>query len=242
MKPRLAALSIVAASLAAGCATASRELPPVATFSIVAFDPDTQELGVAVQSRFLGVGAVVPWAKAGVGAIATQSFANTTYGPKGLELLAQGKTAQQVIEELTKDDRAKEQRQVGIVSAKGEAATFTGSKCMAWAGGQVGDHFCVQGNILAGEPVVEAMAKGFEESTGEDVGERMIDALAAGQAAGGDKRGMQSAALYLVHEGWGYAGFNDRYRDVRVDDHAKPIDELRRVYRLHKQAFPAPRK
>jgi uncharacterized Ntn-hydrolase superfamily protein len=222
--------------------SADPDAPPVATFSIVAFDPDTQELGIAVQSRFLGVGAVVPWAKAGVGAVATQSFANTTYGPKGLELLAQGKTAQQALDELLGADRQKEQRQVGIVSAKGDVATFTGSKCMAWAGGQAGEHFCVQGNILAGEAVVEAMAKGFEESTGEDLGERMIDALAAGQAAGGDKRGMQSAALLIVHEGWGYAGFNDRYRDVRVDDHEKPIDELRRVYRLHKQTFPAPRR
>jgi uncharacterized Ntn-hydrolase superfamily protein len=235
--------SIALAFLAAlaGCAgPRATEAPPVATFSIVAFDPDTQELGVAVQSRFLGVGAVVPWAKAGVGAIATQSFANTNYGPAGLELLAQGKTPQEVIDLLTKDDKGKEQRQVGVVSAKGDAATFTGSKCMAWAGGQVGEHFCVQGNILAGEAVVEAMAKGFEESDGEDLGERLIDALAAGQGAGGDKRGMQSAALFVVREGWGYAGLNDRYRDVRVDDHEKPIDELRRIYELHRRTFPKP--
>jgi len=216
--------------------------PVVATFSIVAFDPDTQELGIAVQSKFLGVGAVVPWAKAGVGAIATQSFANTTYGPRGLELLAQGKTAQETVDELTKSDRARERRQLGIVSAKGDAATFTGSECMAWAGGQTGAHFCAQGNILAGEAVVEAMAKGFEESEGADLGEKLIDALAAGQGAGGDKRGMQSAALLIVREGWGYAGMNDRYRDVRVDDHEKPIDELRRIYRLHKQAFQPPRR
>jgi uncharacterized Ntn-hydrolase superfamily protein len=190
-----------------------------------------------VQSKFLGVGAVVPWAKAGVGAIATQSFANTTYEPRGLELLAAGKSPQEVIDELTKDDRGKAQRQVGIVSAKGEAATFSGEGCMDWAGGLTGEHFCVQGNILAGEDVVFAMAKGFEESDGDDLGERLIDALAAGQAAGGDKRGMQSAALYIVRDGWGYGGMNDRYRDVRVDDHEKPIDELRRIYRLHKQVF-----
>ena len=221
---------------------AEPEAPPVATFSIVAFDPDTQELGIAVQSKFLGVGAVVPWAKAGVGAVATQSYANTTYGPRGLELLAAGKTPQETIDELTKDDRGKDRRQVGIVSAKGDAATFTGSECMAWAGGQTGEHFCVQGNILAGEGVVEAMAKGFEESTGEDLGERLIDALAAGQAAGGDKRGMQSAALLIVRERGGYAGMNDRFRDVRVDDHEKPIDELRRIYRMHKSTFQPPRR
>ena len=218
------------------------ELPPVATFSIVAFDPDTQELGIAVQSKFLGVGAVVPWAKAGVGAIATQSFANTTWGPRGLELLAGGRSAQETIDELVKEDRGRDRRQVGIVGAKGDAATFTGAQCMEWAGGLTGEHFCVQGNILAGEAVVEAMAKGFEESVGEDLGERLIDALAAGQAAGGDKRGMQSAALYVVREGGGYAGLNDRYRDLRVDDHEQPIDELRRIYRLHKQLFPPPRR
>jgi uncharacterized Ntn-hydrolase superfamily protein len=232
---------LLSCALVAGCAAAPC-VEPVATFSIVACDPDTQELGIAVQSKFLGVGAVVPWAKAGVGAVATQSFANTTFGPRGLELLAQGKSPQEAIDELTRDDPGRERRQVGIVSAKGEAATFSGSQCMAWAGGQTGEHFCVQGNILAGEAVVEAMAKGFEESTGEDLGERLIDALAAGQAAGGDRRGMQSAALLVVHEGWGYAGLNDRYRDVRVDDHEKPIDELRRIYRLHKQVFPVPRR
>jgi len=215
--------------------------PPVATFSIVAFDPDTQELGVAVQSRFLGVGAVVPWAKAGVGAIATQAYANTTFGPEGLALLAKGSTAQEALDTLLKSDAGRESRQLGIVSAKGDVATFTGKRCNAWAGGIAGEHFCVQGNILAGEAVVEGMAHGFEHSESSDLGERMIDALEGGQKAGGDRRGMQSAALLIVHEGFGYAGFNDRYRDVRVDDHPQPIDELRRIYHLHQKTFPPPR-
>jgi uncharacterized Ntn-hydrolase superfamily protein len=209
--------------------------PPVATFSIVAFDPDQQEWGVAVQSRFLGVGAVVPWAKAGVGAVATQAFANTRYGPGGLELLGQGKSAQEAVDALTAADERKARRQVGIVDKDGNAATFTGEGCTAWAGGRKGKHYCVQGNILAGEAVVDAMAKAFEEGKG-DLGDRMIAALQAGQGAGGDKRGMQSAALLIVKEGGGYGG-NDRYRDVRVDDHDKPIDELQRIYALHKETF-----
>jgi uncharacterized Ntn-hydrolase superfamily protein len=216
-------------------------VPPVATFSIVAYDPDTQELGVAVQSRFLGVGAVVPWAKGGVGAVATQAYANTTYGPRGLELMANGRSAQEALDALLKDDEGRDRRQVGIVDAKGGVATYTGPRCDAWAGGTKGDHFCVQGNILAGADVVEGMAKGFEHSESQDLGERLIDALDGGQKAGGDKRGMQSAALLIVHEGWGYAGFNDRYRDVRVDDHEHPIDELRRIYHLHQQTFRKPR-
>jgi uncharacterized Ntn-hydrolase superfamily protein len=177
----------------------------------------------------------VPWAKAGVGAIATQAFANTGYGPQGLELLAAGRTAQETIDALTGADARKERRQVGIVDKDGNAATFTGEGCTEWAGGRKGRHWCVQGNILAGQPVVDAMAKGFEESKG-DLGDRMIAALQAGQAAGGDKRGMQSAALLIVKEGGGYGG-NDRYRDVRVDDHDQPIDELQRIYALHKQTF-----
>jgi uncharacterized Ntn-hydrolase superfamily protein len=214
--------------------------PPVATFSIVAFDPEQQEWGIAVQSRFLGVGAVVPWAKAGVGAIATQAFANTGYGPAGLELLAVGKTAQETVDQLTGGDERKARRQVGIVDKDGNAATFTGEDCNAWAGGRKGKNWCVQGNILAGEEVVDAMAKAFEEAKG-DLGDRLIAALQAGQAAGGDSRGMQSAALLIVKERGGYGG-NDRYRDVRVDDHERPIDELERIYALHKRTFPARRR
>jgi len=224
-----------------GCATpAPRDSEVVATFSIVAYDPETQELGIAVQSKFIAVGAVVPWAQAGVGAVATQSFANTTYGPKGLELLAAGKTPEEAIRELTGADGDAGRRQAGIVDAKGRSATFTGEKCMAWAGGAKGENYCCQGNILAGEAVVAAMEKSFKESKG-DLGERLIAALQAGQDAGGDKRGMQSAALLIVREGWGYAGFNDRYRDVRVDDHPKPIEELKRVYSLHRKIFQKPK-
>ena len=214
--------------------------PLVATFSIVAADPRTGELGVAVQSRFLAVGAVVPWAKAGVGAVATQSLANTRYGPEGLALLAAGNAPAEVVKRLTDGDEQRDVRQLGMVSADGRAATFTGAKCHAWAGGRTGPNYAVQGNILAGEAVVAAMAASFEKSAegGKELGQRLIDALAAGQAAGGDKRGMQSAALLVVREGWGYAGLNDRYRDLRVDDHAEPIAELQRIYELHVRTFP----
>ena len=220
---------------------ASRELPVVATFSIVAYDPDTQELGIAVQSKFIAVGAVVPWAKAGVGAIATQSYANTTFGPKGLEMLAKGDEPDDVLKKLLETDKGRDTRQVGIVSAKGKSATFTGKKCNAWAGGIAEGSFCCQGNILAGEDVVKGMAKAFKETKG-DLGERLIAALQVGQDAGGDVRGMQSAALLIVRDGWGYGGFNDRYRDLRVDDHAEPIKELKRIYDLHKGIFPPPGK
>ncbi len=214
----------------------SQEEPPVATFSIVAFDEATGDLGIAVQSRFLAVGAVVPWAKAGVGAIATQSFANTTFGPEGLKLLEEGKSPQEALDLLLEKDEGRDQRQVGIVNADGEAASFTGKGCMNWAGGNAGVHYCVQGNILAGEDVVKAMGEAFEKSEG-DFGERLIGALQAGQDKGGDKRGMQSAALLVVRDKGGYGGYNDRFRDLRVDDHQKPIEELLRIYRLHQQVF-----
>ena len=226
------------------CASAHAEspvAPNIATFSIVAYDPETEEWGVAVQSKFVAVGAVVPVAKAGVGAIATQAFANTTYGPKGLELLGKGKSAQETLELLVKDDPRRERRQVGIVDAKGGTATFTGEKCLAWAGGREGKHYVVQGNILAGKGVVDAMAETFEKTEG-DLGNRLLAALAAGQRAGGDRRGRQSAALLIVKKNGGYAGYNDRYRDLRVDDHAEPIKELQRIYALHKKVFPARRR
>jgi uncharacterized Ntn-hydrolase superfamily protein len=224
----------------AGCASApGRELPVVATFSIVAYDPETQELGIAVQSKFIAVGSVVPWARAGVGAIATQSYANTTYGQKGLDLLAKGETPEAVVSKLTEEDKRAGSRQVGIVSAKGESATFTGEQCNAWAGGIKGENFACQGNILAGEDVVKQMVASYKESKG-DLGDRLIAALQAGQDAGGDVRGMQSAALLIVREKWGYGGYNDRYRDLRVDDHSEPIKELKRVYDLHRKIFPKP--
>lgn len=208
----------------------------VATFSIVAYDPETGDLGVAVQSKFPNVRAVVPWAKAGVGAIATQSFANTSYGPRGLALLENGATPQQAIEILTGGDQDRDLRQVGIVDSKGRSATFTGKRCFEWAGGIAGENFAAQGNILAGPQVVENMAAAFRNSKGP-LAERLIAALEAGQAAGGDRRGMQSAALLVVRKGGGYGGYDDRFIDISVYDHPQPIAELRRLYNLHKLTF-----
>jgi uncharacterized Ntn-hydrolase superfamily protein len=203
------------------------------TFSIVARDPQKGELGIAVQSKFLAVGAVVPWAKAGVGAIATQSWANTSYGPLGLELLENGLPANEVLAELTRNDESRSERQVGIIGVIGTPATYTGEECLPWAGGYVGEHYACQGNILVGEDTVLAMAHTFEETAGH-LCDRLIAALAAGQEAGGDSRGQQSAALLVVREKGGYGGFNDRFIDLRVDDHTQPIDELQRLLKLQK--------
>lgn len=208
----------------------------IATFSIVGYDPQSQEWGIAVQSKFLGVGAVVPWAKAGVGAVATQSNANTAYGPDGLDLMAAGKSAEETISLLTEADEEREQRQVGVIDKDGNAATFTGSGCYDWAGGVTGKHYAAQGNILVGKETVEAMARTFEEARGS-LAERLIEALDAGQQAGGDSRGRQSAALLVVREKGGYGGYNDRALDLRVDDHPEPIKELERIYRLHRLYF-----
>ncbi len=208
----------------------------VATFSIAAFDPESRSWGVAVQSKFLAVGAVVPWAKAGVGAVATQAMANYTYGPRGLDLLSGGASAEEVIEALTSADDGREHRQVGVVDAKGQAATFTGEKCFDWAGGVTGEHYTAQGNILVGGETVEAMAKAYETNEGDFAG-RLLAALYAGQAAGGDSRGKQSAALLVVREGGGYGGDNDRVVDLRVDDHPSPIEELVRIRDLHSLYF-----
>ncbi|MED1204395.1 DUF1028 domain-containing protein [Heyndrickxia acidicola] len=206
------------------------------TFSIVGYDPKEKTWGVAVQSKFLGVGAVVPFAKAGVGAIATQSYANTSYGPNGLALLEQGKSAQEVLDLLLQEDPDREMRQVGIVDANGQAATFTGKECYDWAGGTTGEYFAAQGNILVDEKTVESMKNTFLETEGA-LAKRLLRALNAGQAAGGDSRGMQSAALLVVKEAGGYGGFNDRLIDLRVDDHPKPIDELMRIYSLQRLYF-----
>lgn len=203
----------------------------VATFSIVGYDPQTGELGVAVQSKFLAAGAVVPFAKAGVGAIATQSWANTSYGPEGLMLLEQGETVEAVLETLTKKDEDRHLRQVGIVDAKGSAATFTGSDCFPWAGGRTGRGYACQGNILVSQKTVHAMAETFEKTEGE-LARRLVAALDAGQQAGGDSRGKQSAAILIVKEQGGYGGFNDKYMDLRVDDHPEPIKELIRLMDL----------
>ncbi len=204
----------------------------LSTFSIVAFDPSTKELGIAVESKFLSVGAVVPWAQAGVGAIATQSWANTSYGPRGLRMLKRGLTPKQVGAKLIAADKNAAQRQFGVVDAKGRAFTYTGKGCYDWAGGRIGRNFAAQGNILAGAAVVDALACTFESTRGA-LAERLVAALAAGQAAGGDRRGQESAALLVVRAKGGYGGFNDRYIDLRVDDHAKPIDELKRLLDLH---------
>lgn len=203
------------------------------TFSIVARDPQTGELGIAVQSKFLAVGAVVPWARADVGAIATQSWANTSYGPRGLQLLAEGLSASDALARLISADEGRANRQVGIVAATGEPATYTGDQCYPWAGGKAGEHYACQGNILVGQETVQAMAQTFEQTPGY-LCDRLIAALAAGQVAGGDSRGQQSAALLVVRESGGYGGYNDRFIDLRVDDHPHPIDELARILALHK--------
>ncbi len=203
-----------------------------ATFSIVAADPETGESGVAVASRFFAVGSVVPHARADAGAVATQSFANTTYGPRGLDLLARGLSPREVLEVLTRADEQAAQRQAGVVSATGESATFTGERCIPWAGGRHGPGYAVQGNILTGEKVVIAMERAFLESAGKPLAERMFHALAAGDAAGGDSRGKQSASLLVVRERGGYAGFSDRAVDIRVDDHEDPFGELERLLGL----------
>lgn len=206
------------------------------TFSIVGFDSQTGEWGVAVASRFLAVGAVVPFAKAGVGAVATQSFANTTYGPAGLELMAQGYSAQEALNGLVTADSGRESRQAGFVDAQGRSATYTGPTCFPWAGGRTGPNYAAQGNILTGPEVVDRMAEHFESSTGP-LSDRLVAALAAGQKAGGDSRGQQSAALLVVKAKSGYGGFNDRYVDLRVEDHPAPIDELRRLLQLYRLYF-----
>jgi uncharacterized Ntn-hydrolase superfamily protein len=206
------------------------------TFSIVGYCPKEKEWGIAVQSKFLAVGAVVPFAKAGVGAVATQSYANTTYGPRALELFAEGKTAEEALQILTGDDPDHHLRQVGLIDAHGNAATYTGEGCYQWAGGVIGNNFAAQGNILVDEKTVEKMAEIFTETEGT-LAERLLTALEAGQKAGGDSRGQQSAALLVVKDNGGYAGFNDRYIDLRVDDHPEPIKELIRIYHLQQLYF-----
>ena len=212
------------------------------TFSIVACDLEEEAWGVAVQSKFLAVGAVVPWAEAGVGAIATQAWANTTYGPEGLALLREGRPAGEVVRLLTEADANRDRRQLGVVDAQGCAAAFTGSGCSEWAGHRVGDGYACQGNILAGPAVVDAMAEAYEASRrdGLTLADRLLAALRAGQAAGGDRRGQQSAALLVVRPRGGYGGFNDRYIDLRVDDHPQPIEELGRLVIVHRLYFTRP--
>ncbi len=203
------------------------------TFSIVARDPNTGDLGIAVQSKFLAVGAVVPFAQAGVGAVATQAWANTGFGPEGLAWMARGASATEALSRLIAADPDAGHRQVGLVDARGHAATYTGDACHHWAGGRTGAGYACQGNILVGPETVDAMAETFETTAG-GLWDRLVAALHAGQGAGGDSRGQQSAALLVVRPGGGYGGRNDRFIDLRVDDHPEPIVELERLLELHK--------
>jgi uncharacterized Ntn-hydrolase superfamily protein len=211
--------------------------PRVATYSIAACDLDAGQWGVAVQSKFLSVGSVVPWAEPHVGAIATQAYANPRYGPNGLALLRDGRSAQEAVDELTAADDGRDHRQLGIVDAQGGAATYTGQECLDWAGGRTGSGYAAQGNILVSEATVDALAETFEGSAGQPLAERLLDCLAAAQAAGGDRRGQQSASLLVVERDGGYAGLSDSVVDLRVEDHERPIEELRRIYGLHRAIF-----
>jgi uncharacterized Ntn-hydrolase superfamily protein len=209
---------------------------PIATYSLVACDLDQGEWGVAVQSKFLAVGSVVPWAEPEVGAVATQAYANPRYGPDGLARLRQGLTADEVVKRLTEADDGRDERQLGVVDAAGGGATYTGSGCHDWAGGRVGSGYAAQGNILVSGETVDALAETFEATAGS-LADRLLAGLAAAQAAGGDSRGQQSASLLVVRRDGGYAGLSDVVVDLRVDDHEAPIEELRRLHGLHDQLY-----
>jgi len=208
----------------------------VATYSIVACDLEAGQWGVATQSKFLAVGSIVPWA-AGVGAVATQALANPRYGPDGLALLADGLSAEDVVARLTEADDGRAERQLGVVDGRGGSATYTGDGCLDWAGGLAGPGFAAQGNILVGEETVAALGKTFAATHGRPLAERLLECLAAAQAAGGDKRGQQSAALLVVEKDGGYGGLTDTLVDLRVDDHAQPVAELARLYGIHSLLF-----
>jgi uncharacterized Ntn-hydrolase superfamily protein len=207
------------------------------TYSIVACDLEAAEWGVAVQSKFLAVGAGVPAAEPHVGAVATQALANMRYGPDGLALLRQGLSAEEVVARLTEADEGRADRQLGVVDSQGRAATYTGASCLDWAGGITGNGYAAQGNILVSEETVTALGRTFEETAGQPFAQRLLDALAAAQAAGGDRRGQQSAALLVVRKDGGYMGTTDAVADLRVDEHPAPIEELRRIYVLHDLLF-----
>jgi uncharacterized Ntn-hydrolase superfamily protein len=209
----------------------------VATYSIVACDLEAGQWGVATQSKFLAVGSIVPWASPGVGAVATQALANPRYGPGGLALLAEGLSADEVVARLTEADEGRAERQLGVVDAHGGSATFTGSECLDWAGGLSGPGFAAQGNILVGAATVEALATMFAATHGQPLAERLLECLAAAQTAGGDKRGQQSAALFVVEKDGGYGGLTDTLVDLRTDDHPQPVAELARLYGIHSLLF-----
>lgn len=214
----------------------------VNTFSIVAWDADTGDFGVAVQSRFFGVGSVVPWGVADTGVVATQSWANTQFGPQGLEFMQRGKSAREALAEMLQLDEKREFRQVALVDKLGDVAVHTGRECQGFAGHKIGKHYAVQGNLLASERVLEAMEKAYLADKSDDMVklpfcDRLMNALKAGQEAGGDKRGMQSAAILVVRRNGGYGGFNDRFIDLRVEDSPTPIDELARLLEMHKTFY-----
>jgi uncharacterized Ntn-hydrolase superfamily protein len=208
----------------------------ITTYSIAACDLDASQWGVATQSKFLAVGAVVPWAEPHVGAIATQAYANPRYGPEGLSLLREGLSVEEVVERLTAADEGRDQRQLGVVDREGRSASFTGAECLEWAGGRTGPCYAAQGNILVSAETVHAIAETFESSKGA-LAERLLDCLDAAQAAGGDRRGQQSAALLVVEQDGGYAKLSDTIVELRVEDHERPLEELRRLYRLHDALF-----
>jgi uncharacterized Ntn-hydrolase superfamily protein len=209
----------------------------VATYSIAACDLDAGQWGVATQSKFLAVGSVVPWAEPHVGAIATQALANPRYGPDGLALLRDGLSAREVVDRLTAADDGRDHRQLGVVDGRGGSATYTGGACMEWAGGLSGPGFAAQGNILVGEETVAALATTFAATDGRPLAERLLECLAAAQAAGGDRRGQQSAALLVVERQGGYGSLSDVLVDLRVDDHEQPVAELSRLYAMHDLLF-----
>ena len=211
--------------------------PRVATYSICACDLAAGQWGVATQSKFLAVGSVVPWAEPCVGAIATQAYANPRYGPQGLALLRDGMSAEETVERLTSADDGRAHRQLGVVDGDGRSATYTGAECNAWAGGRAGTGYAAQGNILVSGETVDALAGTFEASAGKPLAERLLDCLDAAEAAGGDSRGRQSAALLVVERDGGYASLSDVLVDLRVDDHPDPLVELRRIYRMHDVLF-----
>jgi len=211
--------------------------PLVATYSIAACDLEADQWGVATQSKFLGVGSVVPWAEPHVGAVATQAYANPRYGPGGLALLREGLSAEDVVKRLTSADEGREHRQLGVVDREGRAASFTGGECYDWAGGRTGPCYAAQGNILVSEKTVTEIAETFAQTAEKTLAERLLDCLDAGQAAGGDSRGQQSSALLVVEKDGGYAKLSDVVLDLRVDDHERPLDELRRIYGLHQAIF-----
>jgi uncharacterized Ntn-hydrolase superfamily protein len=210
--------------------------PVVATYSIAACDLDAGQWGVATQSKFLSVGSVVPWAEPGVGAIATQAYANPRYGPQGLDLLRQGLSAEEVVERLTSADEGRDHRQLGVVDDQGRGASYTGSECLDWAGGRTGNCYSAQGNILVSAETVDGIAETFEASSGP-LAERLLDCLDAAQAAGGDRRGQQSAALLVVEKDAGYAALSDVVVELRVEDHERPLEEIRRLFGLHQAIF-----